>query len=60
MILDDETLRRMAASFAGRACCKCGRAAVRLAHRCFYCDRHFPLAKAAEPVPKVYRCVLSR
>jgi hypothetical protein len=59
MGLDSETLRRMAECFAGRACCRCGGAAVRLAHGRFYCDRHFPLAKgkAGRP-PKVRRCLL--
>jgi hypothetical protein len=59
MMLDSQTVRRMAACFAGRSCCKCGRTAVRLAHRRFYCDRHFPHARsAAEEAPRVYRCVL--
>jgi hypothetical protein len=61
MGLDSETLRRMAACFAGRACCRCGTAAVRLAHGRFYRDRHFPLdkGKAVRP-PKACRCLLGR
>ncbi len=59
MCLDSETLRRMAECFAGKTCHRCGRAAVRLAHGRFYCDRHFPHGKgeAARP-PKVRRCLL--
>ena len=59
MCLESETLRRMAACFAGRACCKCGRAAVRLSHGRFYCDRHPPHGRgeAGRP-PKVRRCLL--
>jgi hypothetical protein len=56
MTLERETVRKMAECFAGCACCKCGRSAVRLAHGRFYCDRHFPLGKAKwEERPKVYR-----
>ena len=59
MGLDSETLRRLAGCFAGRACCKCSRAAERLAHGCFYRDRHFPLhpGQAVQP-PKARRCPL--
>jgi alkylation response protein AidB-like acyl-CoA dehydrogenase len=60
MGLDGETLRRMAKCFAGRACCRCGTAAVRLAHGHFYCDRHFPLDRGGTVrPPKVRRCLLS-
>ena len=52
MMLDGETVRRMAACFAGRTCCRCGRTAVRLAHRRFYCDHHFPGAKARRRSPR--------
>jgi hypothetical protein len=57
--LDSETLRRMAECFAGRACQRYGRAAVRLAHGRFYCGRHFPpgTGEANRP-PKVHRCLL--
>jgi hypothetical protein len=59
MGLDGETLRRLAACFAGRACCRCGGAAERLAHGRFYCVRHFPLARAkAVRPPKARRCLL--
>jgi hypothetical protein len=58
MCLDSETVRRMAECFAGRACRRCGRAAVRLAHGRFYCDRHFPPARAeAGGPPKIRRCL---
>jgi hypothetical protein len=59
MGLDSETVRRIAECFGGRACRRCGRAAVRLAHGWFYCDRHFPHVKgeAGRP-PKVRRCLL--
>jgi hypothetical protein len=60
MIFDNQTIRRMSACFAGQTCCKCGHKAVRLAHRRFYCQRHFPPVRAADVVPKVYRCVLTR
>jgi hypothetical protein len=61
MMLDNETLRKMTACFAGRTCCRCGRTAVRLAHRRFYCDRHFPRDKhSGEEVPKVYHWVALR
>ncbi len=61
MMLDSETVRRMAACFTGRTCCKCGRTAVRLAHRRFYCDRHFPLARVSEEnAPKVYHACQRR
>ena len=58
MCLDSETLRRLAGCFAGRACCRCGNAAVRLAHGRFYCGRHFPLhrGQAVRP-PKARRCL---
>jgi hypothetical protein len=60
MGLESETLRRMAACFAGRVCCRCGRPAERLVHHRFYCSRHFlrgnlPRVEAAR---KVYRCCL--
>jgi hypothetical protein len=55
-MLESETVRRMAACFAGRTCCKCGRVAVRLAHHRFYCDRHFPCPREVEEAPKVYHC----
>jgi hypothetical protein len=59
MCLESETLRRMAECFAGRACHRCGRAAVRLARGRFYCDRHLPPARAeAARPPKVRRCLL--
>ena len=59
MSLESETLRRMAECFRGRTCHRCGRAALRLAHGRFYCDRHFPhrygeTCRAA----KVRRCLL--
>ena len=59
MGLDSETLRRLAACFAGRACCRYGTAAVRLAHGRFHHDRHFPLhrGQAVQP-PKARRCLL--
>jgi hypothetical protein len=58
MSLEPETLRRMAACFGGRSCRRCGRPAERLAHGCFYCERHRPLVRSAheESAPKVYRC----
>ena len=59
MCLESETLRRMAECFAGRACQRCGGPAVRLAHGRFYCDRHFPPARAeAGRPPKIWRCLL--
>ena len=59
MCLESATLRRMAECFAGRACHRCGGPAVRLAHGRFYCDRHFPPARAeAGRPPKVRRCLL--
>jgi hypothetical protein len=58
-MLESETIRRMAACFARQTCCKCGGVAVRLAHRRFYCDRHFPGVKEAAEAPKVYRCLVS-
>lgn len=59
MGLESETLRRMAECFGGRACRRCGRAAVRLAHGRFYCDRHLPPSRGemGRP-PKTYRCQL--
>jgi hypothetical protein len=56
MKLEGATVRRMAECFAGRACCRCGHPAARLARRRFYCDRHFPRGKPGAEVPKVYRC----
>ena len=59
MGLESETLRRMAECFGGRACRRCGRPAVRLAHGRFYCDRHLPTSRGemGRP-PKIYRCRL--
>jgi hypothetical protein len=59
MSLESETLRRMAECFGGRACRRCGRAALRLAHGRFYCDRHLPhrYGETCRP-PKVRRCLL--
>jgi hypothetical protein len=59
MALDRETLRRMAECFGGRACHRCGRATLRLAHGRFYRDRHFPHGRGetGRP-PKVRRCLL--
>ena len=59
MCLESDTLRRMAECFGGRACHRCGRAAVRLAHGRFYCDRHFPPGRGemGRP-PKIHRCLL--
>jgi len=58
MPLEPVTLRRMAAFFAGRSCCRCGGPAERLAHGRFYCERHRPLARSAdgEAAPQVYKC----
>jgi hypothetical protein len=58
MRLEAETLRRMAACFAGRFCRRCGRPAERLVHGRFYCQHHRPLVRSAggeEAAPKVYR-----
>jgi hypothetical protein len=59
--LEPETLRRMAACFAGRACCRCGRPAERLVHQRFYCDHHFPVGRTTQRdiPPKVYHCWVS-
>jgi hypothetical protein len=59
MMLESETVRRMAAFFAGRVCCKCSRPALRFAHGRFYCERHFPPARTREEAPRVYRCALA-
>jgi hypothetical protein len=58
MQLDPETVRRMAACFAGRYCRRCGGPAERLFHGRFYCDGHRPLPRSTqeEVVPKVYKC----
>jgi hypothetical protein len=59
-MLESETVRRMAACFAGRVCCKCGRPALRLAHARFYCERHFPPARdRREEAPRVYRVLVA-
>jgi hypothetical protein len=57
MQLERETLRRMAACFAGRFCCRCGGPAERLVHGRFYCGWHCPPAgpPQGEAAPKVYR-----
>jgi hypothetical protein len=61
MGLERETLRRMAECFGGRACCRCGRPAERLARHHFYCSSHFPRPRtgAGEPPPTVYKCHVS-
>jgi hypothetical protein len=62
MELEGETLRRMAAYFGGRTCCRCGRPAERFAAHHFYCGLHYPperLLQGKSP-PTVYRCHLSR
>ena len=58
MQLEPETLRRMAACFAGRFCRRCGGPAERLVHGHYYCGRHRPPVRSTqgEAVPKVYRC----
>jgi hypothetical protein len=57
MQLEPETLRRMAACFAGQFCHRCGGPAARLVHGRFYCPRHCPPARSPkrEAAPKVYR-----
>ncbi|HZY87330.1 MAG TPA: hypothetical protein VFE78_21015 [Gemmataceae bacterium] len=57
MSLESVTVRRLGECFAGRACRRCGLAAVRLAHGRFYCDRHFPRGEARPGEgAKVYKC----
>jgi hypothetical protein len=58
MQLEPETLRRMAACFAGRSCRRCGGPAERLVHGLFYCSRHRPFVRSTqgEAAPNVYRC----
>ena len=56
MCPDSKTVRQTAACVAGKSCHRCGRAAVRLAHGWFYCDRHFPHGKGAAGQPP--RCLL--
>jgi hypothetical protein len=58
MSLESETLRRLAACFGRRRCCRCDRPAERLAHNRFYCGGHYPRQRfaAEEPARKVYKC----
>ena len=58
--LAPETQARMAVVFAGRACCRCGEPAARVARARFYCAAHYERRQphAASP-PRVYRCAVA-
>ena len=58
--LAPETKARMAELFAGRACCRCGEPAARVARDRFFCAAHYERRQPqASGPPRVYRCAVA-
>ena len=55
MSLEGQTWQKIQECFAGQKCCRCGRPAVRLVRRRFYCERHFPYRESQPGEKRVYR-----